>query len=1093
MAKINVNAQETIASIRELINVMKTLSKETARIGNVSGSSFTKLQSDIKALRSAISTISKKFTELNKNLNRNSNITKTNSKRLTKNSAEIKRNSDLTKTNSKNKRENTKAIDRMSSSLNRETRAKQKSNRQNKKNIKGQKGFFGAMAKGIGTVMAIVAALGFLIKIGKNIFNLALKFDSLALALKFTSKQSWEAGRSMQFLLELNQKFGAQIGVTADRWLKFRTAARLSGLTMLETKKIFKSVTKASALLGLQTDELKGVYLALEQMLNKGKITTEELRRQLGERLPGAVGIMAASMGIGLEELDKMMKKGEVLSAEVLPNFAKALEIAYGIDKVDSIENLNTAVNKLKGSWETLVLIITEGDSIISKSIMNISQSMTSILNKLTYAFADTLQTENLLSGMFDVKHMKEYEDNAEELMQNDMHRAKIQRTQLQKNAKELARLQDEIYRTAEGEQKKSLQRQYDEIQLSINKSTKFLVEVENEKSRIMHIAAVGNVKTHTDEYDEKRRIVEESEAESKDLIAKVLQYGEAVAAGNPAGVIMSALFGDSPEENMKDFFDSLSDEMKDYIKAASQKAVTLELAETAPPKRKPIDDDDGSKRKRKIKMAKEYNGTLEDEILILQRIADLNNRVFGQVGQDMDDTKRSLDEYIKSLIRINELEFDEKNNDLRAAEKDEKNKWKARMDSWDKGASNYQEQVEQHKIALKNIEKKYDDLRLINQQNYLNKRAKINFTAQDKEIAMIKKFEKQKIEDATTDNNLAIKGIEMAMLKEHEGTAQYNKLYKLREEMLQQHQNNLIDIQVEALEKQAKAYLDSGDMDMANRLMNLANALNGTKNGLDEVKPSVEEIAEVITDIMDTMGDLGNALFESKIARIDEEIARETEKYDTLLRLAKDDEAEQKIIERNREIRLKKLNEKKKKEQIKQAKFEKAMNIARGTVALALAIQYAFAQQTPPAFNVAQAAIVAALSGVELATIIATPIPTFATGGVMGHDGKALINDGGQMEYVQRGGKIMTAKNENALVDLKRGDIIHKDFETMQRKTSIFNSIFGVENESTQNEIDFGQIELAIERGFKNAKINNNISVINELDDYREKQQNWS
>ncbi len=215
----------------------------------------------------------------------------------------------------------------------------------------------------------------------------------------------------------------------------------------------------------------------------------------------------------------------------------------------------------------------------------------------------------------------------------------------------------------------------------------------------------------------------------------------------------------------------------------------------------------------------------------------------------------------------------------------------------------------------------------------------------------MIKKFEAQEIEDAQTKNDLAIKGIEMAMLKEHEGTAQYNALYKKREEMLEQHQNNLIDIQVKSLEKQAKAYLDSGDMDMANRLMNLSNSLKGTKTTIENVKPSVEEIAEIVIDITNQIEDLGNGLFERRIAQIDEEIRKEGEKYDTLLRLAKDDEAEQKIIERNREIRMRKLDEKKRKEQIKQAKFEKAMNIAKGTTALALAIQYAFAQPTPPPF----------------------------------------------------------------------------------------------------------------------------------------------
>ena len=324
MAKISVNAESAITSVKTLIKEIERLNVSMSKVGKANATAFTSLKSDINSLQRAIKTMSKRFTALNSELKRNSSITKTNSKRLTVNSNAIKRNADLTKTSSRNKRANTRAINKNTTALNKHTNANNRNTASKKKAKKASAGFFASMQKGIGVVMAAIAALSVFIGIAKNIFNLAISFDSLKLALEFTSRASWEAGRSMQFLLTLNQKFGAQISVTAERWLKFRTAARLSGLTMLETKAIFQSVTKASALLGLKTDELKGIYLALEQMLNKGKVTTEELRRQLGERLPGAVGIMAASMGVGLEELDKMMKKGEVLSAEVLPNFAKA-------------------------------------------------------------------------------------------------------------------------------------------------------------------------------------------------------------------------------------------------------------------------------------------------------------------------------------------------------------------------------------------------------------------------------------------------------------------------------------------------------------------------------------------------------------------------------------------------------------------------------------------------------------------------------------------------------------------------------------------------------------------------------------------------
>ena len=41
--------------------------------------------------------------------------------------------------------------------------------------------------------------------------------------------------------------------------------------------------------MGLSADQTSGVLLALQQMISKGTVQAEELRGQLGERLPGAL------------------------------------------------------------------------------------------------------------------------------------------------------------------------------------------------------------------------------------------------------------------------------------------------------------------------------------------------------------------------------------------------------------------------------------------------------------------------------------------------------------------------------------------------------------------------------------------------------------------------------------------------------------------------------------------------------------------------------------------------------------------------------------------------------------------------------------
>ena len=82
------------------------------------------------------------------------------------------------------------------------------------------------------------------------------------------------------FLSETAINYGQDILTLTERYIKFRAATKQSNMSVQDTQKIFDSAAKAAAVLGLRTDEVNGVFLALEQMISKGKVT-EELRRQL--------------------------------------------------------------------------------------------------------------------------------------------------------------------------------------------------------------------------------------------------------------------------------------------------------------------------------------------------------------------------------------------------------------------------------------------------------------------------------------------------------------------------------------------------------------------------------------------------------------------------------------------------------------------------------------------------------------------------------------------------------------------------------------------------------------------------------------------
>lgn len=222
--------------------------------------------------------------------------------------------------------------------------------------------------------VSVQAAIGS----ARAIYNQTKELDQLQFSMKTVIKSASELAQTQRFLGEVAVNYGGDLLTLSERYIKFRAAALQSNMTANDTQKIFNSVSKAAGTLGLKTDELSGVYLALEQMISKGKVTTEELRRQLGERLPGAFGIMANALGVTIPQLDKMLKKGQVLSQDALPKFAVALEKAYGLESVKKIDTLAAAQGRL--STQTTLLIKGLGASDTFKTIINSLASFVGVI-----------------------------------------------------------------------------------------------------------------------------------------------------------------------------------------------------------------------------------------------------------------------------------------------------------------------------------------------------------------------------------------------------------------------------------------------------------------------------------------------------------------------------------------------------------------------------------------------------------------------------------------------------------------------------------------------------------------------------------------
>lgn len=73
-------------------------------------------------------------------------------------------------------------------------------------------------------------------------------------------------------------------------------------------------------------------------------VQSEELRGQIGERIPGAFAIAARAMNVTEAQLNKMLELGQVTADEFLPKFARQLKSEFGDAAVSASNNAQSAM-----------------------------------------------------------------------------------------------------------------------------------------------------------------------------------------------------------------------------------------------------------------------------------------------------------------------------------------------------------------------------------------------------------------------------------------------------------------------------------------------------------------------------------------------------------------------------------------------------------------------------------------------------------------------------------------------------------------------------------------------------------------------------
>lgn len=214
--------------------------------------------------------------------------------------------------------------------------------------------------------------------------RMAREVESIDKKLLFATGSAEEAGDAFSYLQEEADRLGVSLKVLAKEYGNFVAASKSANMTTEDVRAVFSSVAEAAAVLRMDTQATKLSFLALSQMMSKGVVMSEELKRQLGDHLPGAAQIMAKALGVNVREMNKMMQTTGLMSSEVLPMFAKTLhqDMVPGLKELDS--SLSAAVGRMQSAWFEFSRLFLGEQSLITQSLKAMTNAASSLLKTLT-------------------------------------------------------------------------------------------------------------------------------------------------------------------------------------------------------------------------------------------------------------------------------------------------------------------------------------------------------------------------------------------------------------------------------------------------------------------------------------------------------------------------------------------------------------------------------------------------------------------------------------------------------------------------------------------------------------------------------------
>ena len=210
-------------------------------------------------------------------------------------------------------------------------------------------------------------------------------------ALRLVIGDTEKYNKSQQFLSKTSKELAIPQDVIVRQFTALTASVTGAGHSVEEAEEVFRSIAAGIRGTGGSLEDMKAAMVATAQVFSKGKVSAEELRQQLGERLPGAFTIFAESMGKTPAELDKALEQGQVTLNDFM-NFSETLFEKYG-------ENAKILAAGPEAAGDRLATSMSELKDTIGSTLIPIGAAFQESFSLMINQLGDSEEALLLLSG----------------------------------------------------------------------------------------------------------------------------------------------------------------------------------------------------------------------------------------------------------------------------------------------------------------------------------------------------------------------------------------------------------------------------------------------------------------------------------------------------------------------------------------------------------------------------------------------------------------------------------------------------------------------------------------------------------------------